>query len=108
MTKHPLVLGALYLAFDASAQCVIDTPEMGDIGPSSERVCSALEQRFPTATLAVENRIPDSPEAVSVLVRINGQRTALRYELSRGTWSLSGLSGGISDQGLGEDGLSMR
>jgi hypothetical protein len=108
MIKHPLVLGALFLAFDASATCLVDAPEMGDIGPSSELVCGSLENRFPGTTLVVENRIPPSPEAVSVLVRIDGKRAILRYALSRSTWNLSGLSGGISDQGLGEDGLSMR
>lgn len=106
MIKQILTVGALILAYDASALCLTDAPELGDMGPSSERVCVALEQRFPGANLAVENRVVHSPTDVTVLVRVDGKGDTIRYELSGLRW-LDATESGAS-QGRAEEGLSAR
>ena len=62
MIKHTLVLSTLLFAFDTNAGCVIDAPEIGDIGPSSELVCRELESRVPGSILVVESRNVHSPK----------------------------------------------
>lgn len=73
MMKHTLALSTLLVAFDAGAGCLVDAPEIGDIGPSSELVCQQLERRFPGSTLAVEGRGIHSPETVTVQASVNSE-----------------------------------
>jgi hypothetical protein len=88
MMKQLPALAILFLTFAAHAACVPDPPEIGDIGPSSELVCSALERQFPGAALTVLGRSIHSPTEVSVAASVNGKPIALRYKLSRYTWRL--------------------
>jgi hypothetical protein len=97
MIKQLLILGLLPIAVAAGATCVNDPPEIGDIGPSSELVCSALERQFPRATLAVAGRSIHSPSDVTVLASINGRPVSLRYHLSGYSWELGNNGGRIAD-----------
>jgi hypothetical protein len=83
-----LTLTLLPITVAASANCVTDAPEIGDIGPNSELVCKALESRYPGAALAVEGRAIHSPTEVSVMASVDGQPVSLNYELSGYTWRL--------------------
>jgi hypothetical protein len=71
------------------AQCLVDSPEIGDIGPASERVCTYLEQRFPTSALQVRSREIRSPRYVSLLVSVDGKPDRIEYELSGMNWSVT-------------------
>jgi hypothetical protein len=97
MINQTLALTILPLAFATHAACVTEPPEIGDIGPDSELVCNALEQRFPGATLAVVNRSIHSPSQVSVAASVNGRPITLRYELSGYTWRLDESGARIAD-----------
>ena len=83
-----LTVALLPVSSGANAVCVPDPPEIGDIGPSSERVCLELEHRFPGAALAVENRLIHSPTAVSVVAAVDGKPVSLRYQLFGWAWQL--------------------
>ena len=83
-----LTLTLLPITVTASANCVPDAPEIGDIGPSSELVCKALESRYPGAAIAVEDRAMHSPTEVSVMASVDGQPISLNYALSGCTWRL--------------------
>lgn len=108
MIKHTLVLSTLLFAFDTNAGCVIDAPEIGDLGPSSELVCRELERRVPGSILAVEGRNIHSPEKVSVLVLVNGEPVTLRYELVGAAWRTAEGDAGYTEKNMAPDGLSMR
>ncbi len=86
--KGKLILAILPVALGASATCVTDSPEMGDIGPSSELICNLLERQFPESALAVRGRSIHSPTEVSVVTSVDGRPVSLRYELSGYTWRL--------------------
>jgi hypothetical protein len=87
--KQTLILGLLPVFVSAHATCVRNPPEIGDIGPSSELVCAALERQFPDASLKVVGRSIHSPTEVSVAASVDGRPIALRYELSGYTWRLA-------------------
>lgn len=108
MVKHTLVLGTLLFAFDANASCIIDAPEVGDIGPSSELVCRELENRFPASILVVESRNIHSPEKVSVQASVNGEPVTLRYELVGFAWGPTEGGPGNAGDDLVPNGLSLR
>jgi hypothetical protein len=86
----------LSLSLPAFAVCTPDASEMGDIGPSSELVCRALEQRFPDSSTLVENRRILSPDSVAVQVSINGEPMDLTYELTGLSWNLVTAEGGLA------------
>jgi hypothetical protein len=88
MIKQTLILSLLPVAVGAHARCASDPPEIGDIGPSSELVCAALEHQFPDASLKVVGRSIHSPTEVSVAASVDGRPIAVRYELSGYTWRL--------------------
>ncbi len=81
-----LILSIFPLALGASASCVTDPPEMGDIGPGSELVCQELTRRFPGAALAVEGRSIHSPTKVSVTASVDGRPILLDYILTGLNW----------------------
>jgi hypothetical protein len=83
-----LTLALLPITVAASANCVTDAPEIGDIGPSSALVCTALESRHPGTALTVEGRAIHSPTEVSVMASVDGRPVSLNYELSGYTWRL--------------------
>jgi len=70
------------------AQCLVDSPEVGDIGPTSDQVCTYLEQRFPTSELQVRSRKIRSPKYVSLLVSVDGKPDRIEYELGGMNWSV--------------------
>ena len=107
MLKHTLVLSTVLIAFDANAGCMLDAPEIGDIGPSSELVCQELEQRFPGSTLAVDGRTIQSPDQVSVQASVNSEPVTLRYSLDGFAWRPA-PGGDDTDKHMVADGLSMR
>ena len=86
MIRATLVLAILPVAFGTHAACVPDPPEIGDIGPSAELVCTQLERQFPGATLAVDGRSIHSPTDVSVAASVNGKPIKLHYELLGFSW----------------------
>ncbi len=89
MIKQTLILGLLPISVAASATCVNDPPEIGDIGPASELVCSELSQRFLDAALAVEGRSIHSSTDVSVIASVDGKPVSMRDELSGYSWRLA-------------------
>jgi hypothetical protein len=95
--KSTIILALLPLALGASANCVMDPPEMGDIGPGSGLVCQELEQRFPGAALAVEGRSIHSPTAVSVTAAVDDRPILLAYRLTGFTWSLDDAGNHAAD-----------
>ena len=108
MHKHTLVISTVLFAFDANAGCMIDAPEIGDIGPSSELVCRDLEARFPNSILAVRDRHILTPEEVGVQASVDGQVVTLRYELSGFAWRTAEDDAGHAHKDLAAEGLSMR
>ena len=108
MIRQTLILTALVLPLDAGARCIPDQPEIGDIGPDSEIACRELERRFPTAALAVENRVIDSPQRVRIQARVDGEPVELSYELVRFSWLPAKDGPGPATPGLARDGLSAR
>lgn len=107
MLKHTLVLSTVLFAFDANASCMLDEPEIGDIGPSSELVCRELEKLFPGSTLAVDGRTIYSPDKVTVQVSVNREPVTLTYGLDGYVWRPA-EDCGDTDKLMGADGLSMR
>ena len=95
--KHLTLMACLSLVnLPAFALCAPDAPELGDIGPSSERVCRALERRFPAENTTVETRTILSPEAVAVLVSDDGEPMVFTYELTGFNWTLATTNGGVA------------
>jgi hypothetical protein len=104
MIKPTLTLAILPVAFATHAACLMDQPEMGDIGPSSQLVCTELERLFPGAALAVEGRAIHSPTVVSLYTSVNGKPLELRYDLSGYRWRLDRTGVGVGDvPALGDD-----
>jgi hypothetical protein len=108
MIKHTLVLSTVLFACDANAGCLIDAPEIGDIGPSSEIVCRELERRFPGSILTVEGRSIHSAQEVSVQASVNSEPVALTYSLDGFAWHPSDRSADVADKDRVADGRSMR
>ena len=95
--KHlPLMVCLWSLSLPVSALCTPDAAEMGDIGPSSELVCRALERHFPKIETAVENRTILSPDSVAVQVSIDGEPMVLTYQLAGFSWNLATTEGGLA------------
>ena len=75
-------------ATGVQANCLADNPEIGDIGPGSERVCIYLEERFPLAELTVTGRYIHSPNQVSVVATVDGKPVTFDYELIGADWKI--------------------
>jgi len=103
-----LVLSLLPIAASVQANCVTDSPELGDIGPGSELVCRQLEGRFATGDLAVLDRTIRSPTDVTVVVSVDGTPVQMHYELIGYTWQLNGTEHSIADGLRPRAGLSLR
>lgn len=86
--KNPLMLAMLPVAVGASATCLTDPPEIGDIGPDSALVCRALERQFPGAALAVEGRSIHSATEVWVTASVDSRPVRLHYSLAGFSWTL--------------------
>jgi hypothetical protein len=84
-----LILALLPVALSATANCVTDPPEIGDIGPGSVLVCKELAHSFPSAALAVEGRSIHSPTEVTVMASVDGRPIPLSYTLAGFTWSFN-------------------
>lgn len=72
----------------AQANCISDSPEIGDAGPDGSNICGMLQQRFPQARLEILDREIRSAERVSVKVSIDGETLPLDYRLIRADWVL--------------------
>ncbi len=94
--KRLLIASLSLVAFDTSAKCILDAPEIGDIGPSSELVCRELDRRYPGATTGVEDRTILSPKTVAVQVSVDGEPMVLGYELAGFSWKLATFGGGFA------------
>lgn len=105
MIKQLLVLAILPVSVSATATCMTDQPEIGDIGPDSELVCKELALRFPDAALAVEGRAIHSPTTVSVVASVDGKPVSLRYGLSGYSWRLDETDARITDAPVAQVGL---
>ena len=88
MIERALTLVILSTAVRANASCVMDPPELGDVGPGSARVCSDLESRFPDADLVVTGREVLSATQVAVTASVNRGPVSLRYRLDGYSWRL--------------------
>ena len=97
--KSTIILALLPVTLAASANCVMDPPEMGDIGPGSALVCRELMQRFPGAALRVEGRSIHSPTAVTVTASVDGRPIGLAYRLAGLTWSVDDTGSGLAGAG---------
>ena len=89
MKNLPLIACLWLISSLAMADCTPASPEIGEIGPSSELVCRELQRRFPASMTAVESRTILSPTQVAIKVSVNGQTTVLRYELAHFAWKLT-------------------
>ena len=89
-THSPLqvILLLVYLAAAPGVQaaCLADEPEIGDIGPDSERVCAILEGDFPSADIRVYDRRIHSPTDVVVLAKIDGKSFSVQYRFRKADW----------------------
>ena len=68
--------------------CLPDSPEIGDIGPSSELVCDLLESQVPDTNVAIIDRKIHSSNSVSVMALLDGQSRTLEYKLKGADWEL--------------------
>jgi hypothetical protein len=107
MTRQTLIIAILPAAFGIEAACIPDSPEMGDIGPSSMVVCRQLEHQFPGAAIAVEGRSIHSPTRVSVAASVDGKPIELHYELSDYSWLLGESNARVADAPSARTGLSL-
>jgi hypothetical protein len=105
--NRTLIFALLPVALGASANCVTDPPEMGDIGPGSALVCNELGRQFPGATLAVEGRSIHSPTEVTVTASVNGRPIRLGYTLAGFTWGLHDAGARTADATASPSGRSM-
>lgn len=106
MIKQMLCMALLPVSIGASAICVNDPPEIGDIGPGSELVCKELALRFPEAALAVEGRSIHSPTTVAVVASVDGRPISLRYKLSGYSWQLDEAVARVTDVPVAQVGPS--
>jgi hypothetical protein len=88
MIQRALTLAILSTAMGADAACLMDPPELGDIGPGSAIVCRDLESRFPDAELVVAGREILSAARVAVTALVNRGPVSLRYRLDGYAWRL--------------------
>jgi len=95
--KTTIILALLPFALGASASCVTDKPEMGDIGPASGLVCQELTQRFPGANLTVEGRSIHSPTEVRVTAWVDGRPILLDYRLTGLDWGAESVDSRSAD-----------
>ena len=68
------------------ATCQADDPEIGDIGPNSNRVCETLHRDFPNATINVVDRKIQTSTDVIVMARIDGKPLSIEYWLVNADW----------------------
>lgn len=89
MIKTILFTLTLAVIPGAHAACLQDSPEIGDIGPSSQLVCDLLEARFTQSDIAILDRKMHSRDTVAVIVAMNGQLQSLEYNLHGADWKLT-------------------
>ena len=89
MLKTILLPLSLTFSSVAFAACLPDSPELGDVGPDSQLVCTRLGARFPQTNIVVVDRKIHSPNSVSVIVTVDGQSESLEYKLIGADWELT-------------------
>jgi hypothetical protein len=89
MLKTILLPLSLTFSSVSFAACLSDSPEMGDIGPDTQLVCTRLEAQYPQSDIAVVDRKIYSSSSVSLIVTVDGQTKSLEYELIGADWELT-------------------
>jgi len=81
----------LTLTFSSAsfAACLADSPEIGDIGPGSQLVCSVLVSRFPDSDITILDRKIESHNVISVIIAVDDQSNSLEYKLKGADWELT-------------------
>lgn len=101
-----LIPTLLPVALSANAACLMDAPEIGDIGPASGLVCQELARRYPGVALAVEGRSIHSPSEVTVSASVDGRPILLVYRLTGFSWTADATSNGVEDAAPRSDRVS--
>lgn len=89
MLRTTLLSLSLTISMVSYGACQLDSPELGDIGPGSELVCSMLESQFPDSDIEILDRKIHSSNTVSVIVMIHGKPETLKYTLKKADWKLT-------------------
>lgn len=105
MINKQFIFALLPLSLTANATCLMDSPEIGDIGPGSELVCNEFALRYPDAELAVVGRAIHSPTEVSVFGLVDGGEVSFVYRLSGFNWRLEETGEGTADAPVAQVGL---
>lgn len=88
LTSFQLIfmLGSFAAEGFVQASCLAHEPEIGDIGPSGDRVCAALERDFPNANIHLFDQSIHSPTNVVFTVQIDGRPFSVEYQLENADW----------------------
>jgi len=89
MFKTILLPLSLTFSSISFAACISVPPEIGDIGPDSQLICTRLEAGFPQKNIVVIDRKIHSPNSISVSVTVEGQSESLGYKLIGADWKLT-------------------
>ncbi len=88
MLKQVLMFSTILISSTTFAACVEDTPEIGDIGPSSSYVCEILSGQDPRRETVIHDRTILTPDSVSISLSFNGRPYKLRFVRSGFDWVL--------------------
>jgi hypothetical protein len=79
-------VAAYFLFTNSYAACLIDEPEMGDVGPASELVCESLAGFSRVGEVKIIDRDILAPDRVSIRVETLGRQIVLGYKLIGMEW----------------------
>ncbi|MCU7802894.1 MAG: hypothetical protein KZQ96_06820 [Candidatus Thiodiazotropha sp. (ex Lucinoma borealis)] len=71
------------------AVCLVDTLELGDIGPASQLVCDSIASFYPGKQIEIIDREISSQRDVTILLSIEKQHHTLSYQLVGADWKLN-------------------
>lgn len=86
MFKTTILTLGILITFNSYADCLQDTLEIGDTGPSSQLVCNALVTIYPDKDIVITGREISSQNNVTILLTIEGQEGSLKYRLVGADW----------------------
>jgi len=89
MLRTILLPVTLSLSSISYGSCQLDSPEIGDAGPDSQRVCDMLESRSESSDITILDRKVHSARSVSVIIELDDQLRTLEYELSGADWKVA-------------------
>ena len=84
-----IAMSASVLLSSANAACLVDQPEIGDIGPASELVCESISNVSTNADIRIVDREIHSPDHVTVRVEHDGKMIGLDYQFAGFQWRYS-------------------